>query len=217
MESYADILFTPTVQAEQARFGSRDKFLRVYRNRFRGDLDDRTRAFIESRTSVYMATVSETGWPYVQHRGGPAGFLKVLDGTSLGFADYHGNEQFISMGNLQTDDRVSLFLMDYPTQSRLKLIGRCKMTDAIDEPDLALQLQAPGQGPVERVARITLSAMDWNCPKYIEQRYTQDEVLKLVGPQLAKRDQTISLFRRKLEDLGVDPDLVLSNAVEEKP
>ena len=214
MQSFADILLTPDVQAEQERFGVREKFQKVYQNRFKGDLDERTCTFIETRTSFYMATISQSNWPYIQHRGGPVGFLKVLDGKTLGFADYHGNQQFISMGNLKSNNRVSMILMDYPTQSRLKLVGHMIMVDAVDDPKLVERVKVDGEGPVERVAKIDISAMDWNCPKYIEQRYTQDEVLALVGPQLAKRDQTIAQLKHKLLELGVDADEYLAAQLE---
>lgn len=214
MQSFADILFTTDVQAEQERFGVRERFQKVYQNRFKGDLDERARNFIETRTSFYLATISQSEWPYIQHRGGPSGFLKVLDGKTLGYADYHGNQQFISMGNLKSNDRVSMILMDYPTQSRLKLVGQMTMVDASADPALTDRVKVTGQGPVERVSKIELSAMDWNCPKYIEQRYTQDEVLALVGPQLAKRDQTIDQLKKKLWELGVNAEEYLSAQLE---
>ena len=143
------------------------------RHRFTGPMDDSTKAFIASRTSIYMATVSETGWPYVQHRGGPVGFLHILENDTIGFADYHGNQQYISKGNLAHDDRVSLFMMDYPTRSRLKLIGHMKMIEAAEDTELAAALTTKGQGPVERLVTIKIAAIDWNCPKYIEPRYTK--------------------------------------------
>ncbi len=211
MDSFARHMFTPLVQAEQEKDGIRERFEKMYRNRFTGDLDEQAKAFIESRTSFYMASVSETGWPYVQHRGGPAGFLKVIGPSRLGFADYHGNQQYVSKGNLRHDDRVSLILMDYPRQARLKLIGHMQMKEAGDLPELAEQLAVANQGPVERIATIELAAMDWNCPKYIEPRYTRDEVTALVSPHLAKRDGEIEKLKTRLRQLGEDPDRILAD------
>ena len=207
MDNFAQHMFTPLVKAEQEKDGMRERFEKMYRNRFTGPFDERARSFIETRSTFYMATVSETGWPYVQHRGGPVGFLKLLDDDTLGFADYHGNQQYISKGNLQKDDRVSLILMDYPSQSRLKLIGHMTMEDADKNPDLAAKLSIEGEGPVERIATIKLTAIDWNCPKYIVPRYTQDEVTALVAPHLSERDEKIEMLKARLRALGEDPDL----------
>ncbi len=184
MDNFAEHMFTDAVQAEQERLGMRERFQKAYRNRFTDGFDADTRAFVESRTSIYMATVSETGWPYVQHRGGPAGFLKFLDDETIGFADYTGNKQLISKGNLSGDGRVSLFMMDYPRRARLKLIGHARMVNADDAPELVEALAVPGQGEVERVVSIRITAFDWNCPKYIEPRFTEAEIEEMLGPRL---------------------------------
>lgn len=206
MDSFAEHMFTPNVKKEQEKEGMRERFEHMYRNRLKGPLDDDAIAFIQSRTSFYMATVSETGWPYVQHRGGPAGFLKVTGEETLGFADYLGNKQHISRGNLAGNERVSLFLMDYPRRARLKLIGHMKIMDATSDPELAKTLSVDNEGPVERLAKVELVAIDWNCPKYIEPRYTQDEVTNLVAPHLAERDKQIETLKARLRQLGEDPD-----------
>ena len=127
-------------------------------------LSDREIAFIEARDSFYMASVTETGWPYVQHRGGPLGFLKVLGNTTLGFADYRGNRQYVSKGNLTVDDRVALILMDYPNKQRLKILGRAKMIDADKNSSVAERVSQAGEGRVERLTFIEVEAFDWNCP-----------------------------------------------------
>ena len=143
-------------------------------------------AFIEARDSFYLGTVGESGWPYVQHRGGPVGFLKVLDPHTIGFADYTGNRQYISTGNLAGDDRVSLFLMDYPNQARLKLLGRAEVVTEDSHPDLLVRLQDPHyRARVERGLVIHIEGFDWNCPKYITPRYTQDEVARQVAEAIA--------------------------------
>ena len=118
MENYADVMFTKAVRAEQDRDGTGDMYAEKYPDRTKAEFGPEERAFLESRTSIYMASVSETGWPYVQHRGGPAGFVKVLDQRTIGFADYSGNRQYVSRGNLEGDNRVALFFMDYPNRTR---------------------------------------------------------------------------------------------------
>lgn len=144
------------------------------------------REFISARDSLYLATVTEKGWPYVQHRGGPKGFLRVLGPRTLGFADVRGNRQLLSAGNLAASNRVALFLMDYPQRSRLKILGHATVVSVSDEPALALQLSAPQITSVERLVRIEVVAYDWNCPKYITPRYTKEEVDEWVAP-LKKR------------------------------
>jgi len=175
--AFAKIAFTPNVQAAQARMGSRD----AYRTAELGDaeavqLSNYEVEFIAARDSFYQGTVGENGWPYVQHRGGPTGFLKVLGPQTIGYADFSGNRQYISVGNLDGDDRVSLFLMDYPGQRRLKIWGRARLIDADMEPELVARLESPDyRARVERGVLITVEAFDWNCPKYITPRFTEQE------------------------------------------
>ncbi|MEP2204224.1 MAG: pyridoxamine 5'-phosphate oxidase family protein, partial [Tateyamaria sp.] len=207
---FGEIFFTEDVQAKQVKTGVRDKFQHVYRNRFTGPLDESMRDFTETRTTFYIASNSTSGFPYVQHRGGPAGFLKMIGGDEIGFADYHGNQQEITGGNLVADDRVSLILMDYARQTRLKIVGHMTMVAASEDADLTEKVAQDGQGPVERVARIRVIAVDWNCPKYIEQRFNRDEVSALVAPHLASRDQAIETLSARLAALGEDPKALLA-------
>ncbi|NNE81661.1 MAG: pyridoxamine 5'-phosphate oxidase family protein [Silicimonas sp.] len=202
MENYATLMFTAAVAAEQETVGTRALYAEKYPARTKPGLGADERAFLETRTSIYMASVSETGWPYVQHRGGPLGFLKVLDAETIAFADYRGNRQFISKGNLLGDDRVSVFAMDYPQKARLKLQGHASMIDATDDPDLAKKLITPGSGRVERLTTIRIVAFDWNCPQFITPRYTQDEVTAMVAPHLAERDRKIEDLTQRLTALG---------------
>jgi predicted pyridoxine 5'-phosphate oxidase superfamily flavin-nucleotide-binding protein len=133
--------------------------------------------FIQARDSFYMATVSEAGWPYIQHRGGQPGFLRVLGPATLGFADYKGNRQLLSTGNLTASDKVALFLMDYPQRARLKILGHARVEDAREHPDLVAQLAEPAvQNKVERLFFIDVVSFDWNCPQYITPRYTLAEI-----------------------------------------
>jgi len=130
-----------------------------------------------------MASVSEAGWPYIQHRGGRAGFLRVLNPHTLAFADYTGNRQMLSTGNLAANDRVALFLMDYPQRTRLKILGHARVEDARQHPALVRQLSEPDTHRiVERLFFIEVVSFDWNCPKHITPRYTIEEVEKLVAP-----------------------------------
>lgn len=139
--------------------------------------------FIAARDSFYLASVTESGWPYVQHRGGPAGFLRVLDERTLVFADYVGNRQLVSTGNVAADDRVSLFLMDYPNRTRLKILGHARVEDAREHPELVAQFAEPEvQRIVERLFFIDVVSFDWNCPKYITPRYTAAEIAEAVAP-----------------------------------
>jgi predicted pyridoxine 5'-phosphate oxidase superfamily flavin-nucleotide-binding protein len=133
-------------------------------------------AFISARDSFYLASVGETGWPYVQHRGGPRGFLGVIDASHLAFADYPGNRQLITTGNVSTTDRVSLFLMNYPARERLKIIGHARVHPPDDVPNLLPQLIAPPGKRIERVFVIEVVGFDWNCPQYITPRFTAEEV-----------------------------------------
>jgi uncharacterized protein len=155
--------------------------------------------FIAARESFYLGTVSETGWPYVQHRGGPRGFLRLINPSTLVFADYQGNRQLLSTGNLSVDDRVSLFLMDYPNRTRLKILGHARVEDAQLHPDLAAQLSNLSmKARVERIVFIDVVSFDWNCPKYITPRYSLEEVEELVGPLKSKiADLEAQLSKRK--------------------
>ncbi|MEP4380155.1 MAG: pyridoxamine 5'-phosphate oxidase family protein [Alphaproteobacteria bacterium] len=174
IQSFADIAFTPSVKALQANAGSRESYARMEGGG--NDLGPREWAFLAERDSFYMASVSETGWPYVQHRGGPAGFLKVVDGNRIGFADFTGNKQYVSTGNLMNDDRVSLILVDYPNRQRLKLLGHARLIEG-DEPIVLDKLGLPDyRARVERGVLIDIAAFDWNCPQHITPRYTAAEI-----------------------------------------
>jgi predicted pyridoxine 5'-phosphate oxidase superfamily flavin-nucleotide-binding protein len=132
--------------------------------------------FIAARDSFYLGSVTEDGWPYIQHRGGPAGLLHVLDGKLLAFADFAGNKQYVTAGNLASNDRVALFLMDYPHQARLKIIGHARIVDLGEDPALEAKLRHPADpAKVERIFLISVVAYDWNCSQYITPRFTKEE------------------------------------------
>jgi predicted pyridoxine 5'-phosphate oxidase superfamily flavin-nucleotide-binding protein len=182
---FAEIAFTEAVKAEQIRNGSRAQYRRLEeRAGPNAELTARESAFIAARDSFYLATVGATGWPYVQHRGGPQGFLKVIDPGTLAFADFGGNRQFVSVGNAATNDRVALFLMDYPHQTRLKLLGRMRMFDLGEAPpELVFEVELPDyRARIERVAVIEVEAFDWNCPQHITPRFTASKVRASIQP-----------------------------------
>ena len=148
------------------------------------DLGAQEEAFIQRRDSFYLASVNADGWPYIQHRGGPRGFLKLLDAHTLGFADLSGNRQLLTTGNVAGNDRVALFLMDYARRERLKLIGHAEVIAAKENPALAAELAPEGVPArlVERMFRIRVTGFDWNCPKYITPRFTAEEVERAAAP-----------------------------------
>ena len=186
MENYAELMFTEAVQDLQKAEGTKEKYEAFYPHRTQQALSDQDIAFIARANSFYMATVNSEGWPYMQHRGGARGFVRVVGPTTLACADYHGNRQFISMGNLQTDPRVSLFFMDYMNRARLKVQGRATLQPVADvDPDLVASLDQSA-GPAERVLQIEIVAMDWNCPKYIPTLYPEDALRQILGRQIAE-------------------------------
>lgn len=184
--AFTELAFTDSVKAVQRQYGSRNAYARFDLDQERRDyLGEDEIAFLAERDSFYMGTVGENGWPYVQHRGGPKGFLKVLDNKTLGFADYRGNKQYISVGNLSSDDRVSLFLMDYPNRQRLKIWARAKIITREDDAESLDRLEIVSYpAKVERAIIMTVEAIDWNCPQHITPRYTEGEVKDLVAPLL---------------------------------
>jgi hypothetical protein len=174
---------------------------------FSGDRDferftDAERQFIASRDSFYMATVAKNGWPYVQHRGGPPGFLHVLDDRTLGFADFRGNRQYISVGNLSADDRAALILADYPNRQRLKILGHVELKDLKGDGELSGKLALPGyRAKVERAMLVHLETFDWNRPQHITPRFTQaelDPVLAPVRKRLIELEEENRMLRDRL-------------------
>jgi len=185
--AFANISFTADVKQVQTAMGSRQNYQQFEAGEIETiELCEFEQQFIEQRDSFYQATVAQNGWPYVQHRGGPAGFIKILDSQTIGYADFTGNRQYISVGNLHGDDRVSLILMDYQQQRRLKLWGRARLIDETTEPALIAQLEpVNSRAPVERGVVITIEAFDWNCPKYITPRFTLEQVQQMMAEQTA--------------------------------
>lgn len=175
---FAELAFTPDVRQIQAEQGSRGAYARLDEGEFdyNNVIGPDEAAFIESRDSVYMSTVSETGWPYIQHRGGPAGFIKVLSDRQIGFLDYRGNRQYVSVGNLKGSDRVSMFFMDYPRKARLKLLGHARVVTNDEASQLGLTVPDGYRARSERAFVIDVAGFDWNCPQHINERYTVEEM-----------------------------------------
>ena len=184
---FLDIAGTPSVRAAQQANGAGDLWSTMEADRQFDRFTATEAQFIAERDSFFMASVSETGWPYVQHRGGPPGFLKVLDDKTLGFADFRGNRQYISLGNLNADGRVALILMDYPNRARLKIYARAEARDLATDPELAAKLELPGyRGRPERAFVLRLEAFDWNCAQHITPRFSAEEIAATFAPQRAR-------------------------------
>jgi len=189
LHRWLEIASTPSVKAAREHYGSAVQCARLdgtldpagpVRNDRLGQAESE---FISGRDGFYLASVSETGWPYVQYRGGPAGFLRVLDYHTLGFADFRGNRQYVTTGNVTENDRFSLFLMDYAHQRRLKIFGRLRMVDASADPELVTTLVVPNYAArSERAAVIQVEAFDWNCPQHISPRFTHEELEQALTP-----------------------------------
>jgi uncharacterized protein len=187
--NFLELASTPSVQAAQAAAGSLD----MWRQHMASDractrFGDAEIEFITARDSLYMATVSETGWPYIQHRGGPPGFVKVIDDRTLAFADFRGNRQYITLGNATANDRVALIMVDYPHRARLKLFAHLAVADLATDAALAARLALPDykQGKPERAFVLTLETFDWNCPQHITPRFSAAEVNAVVAPLRAR-------------------------------
>ena len=213
MGRFASIAFTPRVTAEQDRMGSRRAYARADGAQAPDALGDSEKEFLAARDSFYLSSVGETGWPYIQHRGGKKGFVKVLDPHTIGFADYRGNKQYVSLGNVGGDDRVALIFVDYPNRARLKVLARASIVTAASAPDVFAALAAGAaedDARVERCFVLRVEGFDWNCPQHITPRFTEDEVRESVAPLLAKlqaaeaENRALRATLAKLETAGDD-------------
>ncbi len=202
--AFSELTFTPAVRAHQERMGSAKTYSKFLESgpRQGHQIGPAEEAFIHARDGFYQATVSETGWPYVQFRGGPVGFLKVLDPQTIGYADLSGNKQYISRGNLDGNECVALILMDYANQRRLKVLGRMTFSEGVEA---ATNLYVDGsETEAERAAIIKVEALDWNCPRHITPRFTEAELrphLNTLGKQLADLQTENQRLQRELAEL----------------
>lgn len=200
-KNFAEIAFTESVKAQQEKYGSRKSYAKMEAQERGTELSDAEAEYIAERDGFYLATVGENGYPYVQFRGGPQGFLKVLDAKTLAYADFRGNLQYISVGNLTRNDKAALILMDYANRRRLKIYARIEVVEAKDAPELIAQLQdASYEAQVERAMVLHVEAFDWNCPQHITPRYTIEEVRELNAPlyeYIAKLEAEIARLNNK--------------------
>ncbi len=189
-QNFTKFAFTESVKKAQELYGSRKAYARMGESGDSYVLTEREISFIESRDSFYMATVGENGWPYVQFRGGPRGFLKIIDNTTLGIADFRGNRQYISVGNINATNKASLFLIDYPSQTRLKIWAISEIFDAYQNQELLEKVKMPDYNAlIERIIIFKIQAYDWNCPQHITPRYTTEEIQREItklNPNLIK-------------------------------
>jgi predicted pyridoxine 5'-phosphate oxidase superfamily flavin-nucleotide-binding protein len=187
---FMDIARTPSVQAAQAEMGADHLWADFSGHRDFDRFSDQEAEFIAQQDTLYLASVSETGWPYVQHRGGPPGFLKMLDHQTLAFADYRGNRQYISTGNFKASDRACLILVDYPRRARLKIYAHVETLALDADPQLAERVvdRSYGARP-ERIFRLRLQAFDWNCPQHITRRFTEQQIATVIQPLRERVEQ----------------------------
>ena len=202
--NFGSLLFTATIKALQERYGSRRQYARMEQSGPPRDglapqaLGSEEKEFLAERDSFYMASVGSTGWPYIQHRGGPPGFLKVLDDHTLAFANFSGNKQYISNGNLATDNRVALILVDYPRQARLKILGRAEVLEGEQAKESIERVRHPEyKATVESVYVIHIEAFDWNCPQHIVPRFTAEQIQQAMAP-IAQRMQELEQENQNL-------------------
>ncbi len=197
-KNFAEIAFTDSVKKLQDKHGSRSSYERMEKFNEVNGLTDNEVSFVQDRDSFYLASIGVKEYPYVQHRGGPKGFLKVLDSKRLGFIDFIGNKQYVSVGNMATNNNVSLIMIDYPTRSRLKIFAKAEVIELKDNPELydLLDLKDYKFRP-ERMMVFNIEAYDWNCPQHITPRYTTEEIEKAFLPQ----QEYIASLEEKIEEL----------------
>lgn len=182
--NYASLAFTDAVKEMQEILGSRKSYARLEEKSYVDGLKENEMAFIAERDSFFMASIGENGYPYIQHRGGIKGFIKVLDKKQLGIIDYKGNSQYISVGNITTNNKVALIMVDYPTRTRLKLYAKARIVELEEDPALYTRLSVEGsQSRPERMMVFDVDAYDWNCPQHITPRYTIEEINKAFASQ----------------------------------
>ncbi len=206
-ENFTELAFTESVKAQQEKYGTRTAYSRMERGgKFRNQITWQEQRHIEDRDGFYLSSVGENGWPYMQFRGGPKGFLKVIDDNTLAFADFRGNGQYISTGNFNDNKRTMLFLMDYPNKTRLKIWADAEVLDPAEHPELAKQLIMPDyKATVERIIVFKVHAFDWNCPQHITPRYTQEEIKEsqqVLTARIAELETENKSLRQQIESSG---------------
>ncbi len=205
--NFAEIAYSPAVKEMQEKMGSRPSYARMEQATFADGLTGNEEAFIAERDSFYMASTGDSGYPYIQHRGGPKGFLKVLDSKHIAFIDFKGNMQYISVGNLATNNKVALIMVDYPAKARLKVYATATIVDLKDGPGLFARLDLGDyKFKPERMMVLEIEAYDWNCPQYITPRYTLEEIDAAMTPQrnqVAILENEVKRLKAKLKEAGL--------------
>jgi predicted pyridoxine 5'-phosphate oxidase superfamily flavin-nucleotide-binding protein len=206
-DNFTELAFTESVKAQQEKYGTRTAYARMEQGgKFRNQLTWQEQRHIADRDGFYLSSVGDKGWPYMQFRGGPKGFLKVIDDNTLAFADFRGNGQYISTGNFKDNNKTMLFLMDYPNKTRLKIWAEAEVLEAADHPELAEKLIMPDyEATVERIIVFKVHAFDWNCPQHIIPRYTQEEVKdsqQALTARIAELDAENKNLRGQIEASG---------------
>lgn len=205
--NFAAIAFSDAVKALQEKHGSRKSYERMEKFNVINGLSENEMGFISNRDNFYLASIGEKNFPYIQHRGGPKGFVKVLDKNTIGFIDFSGNKQYISVGNFVTNNNVALIMMDYPGRARLKIFAKAEIIELKDNPELLSKLDLEDyQFRPERMMFFHIEAFDWNCPQHIIQRFTVEEIQIAFKPQLdfiSKLEAENKMLKDKLENAGL--------------
>ena len=201
-KNYAEIAFTPASKELQEKLGSRTNYARMEKEVYVDGFTESEIEFIAQRDSFYMATISESGYPYIQHRGGPKGFVKVLDNKRLGVIDFKGNRQYISVGNIATNNKVSIIMVDYPARARLKMFAKASIIELKDDAALYASLDLTGyKFRPERMMVFDVEAYDWNCPQHITPRYTLEDIEEAFAAQRNKIDMLEAEIKRLKEQI----------------
>lgn len=207
-KNFAEIAFSDAVKALQEKHGSRKGYERMEKFNIIDGLSENEMGFISNRDSFYLASIGEKNFPYIQHRGGPKGFVKVLDKNTIGFIDFSGNKQYISVGNFATNNNVALIMMDYPARARLKIFAKAEIIELKDNPELLSKLDlGEYQFRPERMMLFHIEAFDWNCPQHITQRFTVEEIQIAFEPQLqyiSKLEKEIENLKNRLKESGLN-------------
>ena len=204
-KNFATLAFTDAVKAMQEKAGSRSSYARMERDVYVDGLTDNEMNFITQRDSFYMASISENNFPYIQHRGGPKGFIKILDEKRIGFIDFRGNMQYITVGNIATNNNVAMIMVDYPARARLKILAKAEILELKDDPDLfeLLDLEDYTFKP-ERMMVFHIEAYDWNCPQHITPCYTAEEIEAALAGQrnhIDKLEAEVRALKNKLKTI----------------
>ena len=206
-KNFAAIAYSAAVKEMQEKLGSRSSYARMERDTCIDGLTDNEIDFISQRDSFYMASIGENGFPYIQHRGGPKGFLKVLDSKRVGFIDFKGNMQYITVGNLATNNNVALIMVDYPARARLKIFAKAEIVELKNNPALYDQLDlSEYKYKPERMMVLNIEAYDWNCPQHIIPRYSAEEIEQAFAPQrqrMVQLEEEVKALKARIKDAGI--------------